>query len=324
MINKYILSYKSCNVNKFFRCKMKYGEYERCTLCHRACGINRYEKLGFCKSGADVKLARAALHMWEEPPISGTRGSGTIFFSGCSMSCIYCQNREISRGDVGAVVSTERLSEIMLELEEQGAHNINLVTPTHFAPTVIDAVALSKTMGLSIPIVYNTGNYDTKETLRALRGTVDIYLPDAKYRVKRTARLYSNAEKYPEVFLENIAEMLLQTGGCSFDKDGIMKRGVIARVLLLPSHLAEAKLIVSDLYRAFGDDIYISLMSQYTPPSDMPSPLDRKVTRSEYNELVDYAMSIGVKNAFIQEGTAADESFIPSFDLRGVHKNETT
>lgn len=303
---------------------MKYGEYERCTLCHRACGVNRYEKLGFCKTGADVKLARAALHMWEEPPISGTRGSGTIFFSGCSMSCIYCQNREISRGDVGATVSTERLSGIMLELEDQGAHNINLVTPTHFTPTVIDAVALSRSMGLSIPIVYNTGNYDTKETLCSLSGTVDIYLPDAKYRVKRTARLYSSAEKYPEVFLENIAEMLLQTGGCSFDKDGIMKRGVITRVLLLPSHLAEAKLIVSDLYRAFGDDIYISLMSQYTPPGGMPSPLDRKVTRSEYNELVDYAMSIGVKNAFIQEGAAADESFIPPFDLRGVHKNETT
>ena len=303
---------------------MKYGEYERCTLCHRACGINRYEKLGFCKSGADVKLARAALHMWEEPPISGTRGSGTIFFSGCSMSCIYCQNREISRGDVGAIVTTERLSEIMLELEEQGAHNINLVTPTHFVPTVIDAVALSRSMGLSIPIVYNTGNYDTKETLRSLHGTVDIYLPDAKYRIKRTAREYSGAEKYPDVFLDNIAEMLDQCGRCVFDAEGIMKRGVIARVLLLPSHLAEAKLIVSDLYRAFGDDIYISLMSQYTPPSGMPSPLDRKVTRSEYNELVDYAMSIGVKNAFVQEGTAADESFIPPFDLRGVHKNETT
>ena len=303
---------------------MKYSEYESCTLCHRACKVNRYEAPGFCKMGADVKIARAALHMWEEPPISGTRGSGTVFFSGCSMSCIYCQNREISRGDAGAIISTERLSEIMLELEAQGAHNINLVTPTHFVPTIIDAVALSRMGGLSIPVVYNTGSYDTVDTIRSLRGTVDIYLPDAKYRIKRTAKEYSGAEKYPDVFLDNIAEMLDQCGRCVFDADGIMKRGVIARVLLLPSHLAEAKLIVSDLYRNFGDDIYISLMSQYTPRDGMPSPLDRRVTHSEYFELVDYAMNLGVENAFIQEGESADESFIPSFDLKGVYKDKTT
>lgn len=303
---------------------MKYKEYENCALCHRACGINRYEASGFCKMDSDVKIARAALHMWEEPPISGTRGSGTVFFSGCSLSCVYCQNREISRGDAGVSVSTERLSEIMLELEGKGAHNINLVTPTHFVPSIIDAILLARRDGLSVPIVYNTGNYETKETLRALRGTVDIYLPDAKYRRKNTAREYSSACDYPDFFLENIAEMLSQAGEPSFDGDGIMKRGVIVRVLLLPSHLAEAKLIVSDLYRSFGDEIYISLMNQYTPPVGMPPPLDRKVTRSEYSELIDYALNLGVKHAFIQSDGTADESFIPPFNLEGVIKNKPT
>lgn len=297
---------------------MKHTEYEKCALCNRACGVNRYLAQGFCNSGAEMKIARAALHMWEEPPISGTRGSGTVFFSGCSLSCVYCQNREISRGNAGVCVSVERLSEIMLELQSVGAHNINLVTPTHFVPGIIDSVALAKGLGLNIPIVYNTGNYDSLETLRALRGTVDIYLPDAKYRIKRTAAAYSGAEDYPDTFLENIAEMLYQCGEASLSEDGIMKRGVIVRVLLLPSHLAEAKLIVSDLYRAFGDKIYISLMNQYTPPAGMTPPLDRRVTRSEYDELVEYALSLGVTNAFIQAEGTADESFIPPFNLEGI------
>ena len=299
---------------------MKYREYESCALCERGCLVNRYDGVGFCRSTAEMKIARAALHMWEEPPISGTRGSGTVFFSGCSLSCIYCQNAQISRGDAGASVSVTRLCEIMLELQNKGAHNINFVTPTHFVPSIIDAVAHSRARGLSIPIVYNTGNYETKESLQALRGSVDIYLPDAKYRIKRTAREYSNAEKYPDVFLRNIEEMLDQCGECSFDEEGIMKRGVIARVLLLPSHLAEAKLIVSDLYRSFGDKIYVSLMNQYTPPPGMTAPLNRRVTRSEYDELVDYALTLGVKNAFVQAEGTADESFIPSFDLEGVVK----
>lgn len=304
--------------SKIFRGKMKYREYEACNLCHRGCGVNRYEAVGYCRSQAEMKIARAALHMWEEPPISGTRGSGTIFFSGCSLSCVYCQNREISRGNSGVCVSAERLSEIMLELQRKGAHNINLVTPTHYVPAIIDSVARSKKAGLSVPIVYNTGNYDTVDTLKLLRGTVDIYLPDAKYKTKKTAEKYSGAAKYPDVFLLNIDEMLRQCGECVFDGDGIMKRGVIVRVLLLPMHLAEAKLITSELYRAFGDKIYVSLMNQYTPPAGMPTPLDRRVTRSEYGELVDYALNLGVKNAFIQDDGTADESFIPPFDLEGV------
>lgn len=297
---------------------MKYKEYEHCTLCHRGCEVNRYKGVGYCRVPADMKIARAALHMWEEPPISGTRGSGTVFFAGCSLSCIYCQNSEISRGNGGVTVSTARLAEIMTELQQKGAHNINFVTPTHYAPSIIDAVELSRARGLKIPTVYNTGNYETHDTLKSLNGTVDIYLPDAKYRLPRTARAYSAAEDYPRVFLENISEMLSQCGEPLFDSDGIMRRGVIVRVLLLPSHLAEAKLIVSDLYRSFGDSVYISLMNQYTPREGMPPPLDRRVTRSEYEELVDYALNLGVKNAYIQADGTADESFIPPFDLDGV------
>ena len=295
---------------------MKYGEYERCTLCHRACGINRYEKLGFCKSGADVKLARAALHMWEEPPISGTRGSGTIFFSGCSMSCIYCQNREISRGDVGAIVTTERLSEIMLGLEGQGAHNINFVTPTHYAPSIIAATKIARENGLTVPIVYNTSSYDTAETIRSLDGTVDIYLADYKYTLPRTAA-YSHAKDYPDVARAAIAEMVKQRGSAVIE-DGIMKSGVIVRVLLLPGHVAEAKLSVKYLFESYGDTVYISLMSQYTPMPGMPAPLDRPVTQAEYDELVDYAVKKGITNAFIQDGSSAKESFIPPFDNTGV------
>lgn len=297
---------------------MKYKEYENCNLCNRSCGIDRYTSRGFCSSGADMTVARAALHRWEEPPISGTRGSGTIFFSGCSLSCIFCQNREISRGNTGVSVSPERLAEIMLKLSQDGAHNINLVTPTHFVPSIINSIDLAKKKGLSVPIVYNTGNYETRDTLKSLEGYVDIYLPDAKYRMKKTAAEYSGAGKYPEVFLKNIEEMLHQCGEAVLDRDGIMRRGVIARVLLLPSHVAEAKLIVSDLYKSFGDSIYISLMNQYTPPEGMLPPLDRRVSRGEYDELVDYALSLGVKNAFIQSPGTADESFIPPFNLEGV------
>ena len=297
---------------------MQLSEYNECRLCARSCGVNRNSgKLGACRVGADPVIARAALHMWEEPPISGTAGSGTVFFSGCSLGCIYCQNATISRASYGKTVTVDRLSRIMLDLQGQGAHNINFVTPTHYAPSIIAATRTARQKGLTIPIVYNTSSYDTPETIRSLDGTVDIYLADYKYTLPRTASAYSHAANYPEVARIAIDEMVKQKG-CAVIKDGIMTSGVIVRVLLLPGHVAEAKLCVKYLYETYGDSIYISLMSQYTPMPGMPAPLDRPVTSAEYDELVDYAIKKGITNAFIQDGTSAAESFIPPFDSTGV------
>ena len=294
--------------------------YEACILCARRCGINRSAgELGFCKSKDKPKVVRAALHMWEEPIISGSRGSGTIFFSGCSLGCVYCQNREISRSSVGREVDSKELSEIMLSLKADGAHNINFVTPTHFAPTVAEAVMLAKEMELNLPIVYNTSSYDSPDTVRMLDGLVDIYLPDLKYFLPKTARSLSFAENYPEVARRAISEMVGQIGSPIIE-EGIMKRGVVARILLLPNHVAEAKLSLKYLYDTYGDTVYISLMNQYTPMPGMAHPLDRKVTHSEYYELVEYADRIGVKNGFTQEFGTASESFIPPFDKTGIEK----
>ena len=297
---------------------MYFSEYSECRLCARSCGADRNsDRLGVCRVGADPVIARAALHMWEEPPISGTCGSGTVFFAGCSLGCIYCQNATISRAAYGKTVTIDRLSEIMLDLEGQGAHNINFVTPTHYAPSIIAATRIARENGLTVPIVYNTSSYDTVETIRSLDGTVDIYLADYKYTLPRTAAAYSHAKDYPDVARAAIAEMVKQKG-CAVIEDGIMKSGVIVRVLLLPGHVAEAKLSVKYLYESYGDTVYISLMSQYTPMPGMPAPLDRPVTQAEYDELVDYAVKKGITNAFIQDGSSAKESFIPPFDNTGV------
>ena len=287
-------------------------------LCGRACGVDRTKELGYCKMSDKLYLARAALHYWEEPPISGDRGSGTIFFSGCSLRCVYCQNREISRGESGREVSLERLSEIMHELSIKGAHNINLVTPTHFVPSIKKAIILAKSRGLDIPIVYNTSSFDSVDALRSLSGLVDIYLADMKYYLGKTAKKLSFAENYPEVARLAIEEMVKQTGECVIDSCGIMKKGVIVRLLLLPGHLAEAKLCLKYLFDRYGDSIYISLMSQYTPRDDLPSPLNRRVTKREYLELCEYAEKLGVKNGFTQEAESAEESFIPPFDNTGI------
>lgn len=297
---------------------MQFPEYSECRLCARSCGVDRNAgRLGVCGVGAVPVIARAALHMWEEPIISGTRGSGTVFFSGCSLKCVYCQNAAISRAKSGKAVTLDRLSEIMLELEGQGAHNINFVTPTHYAPTVVAATRIARENGLSVPIVYNTSSYDTPDTIRSLDGVVDIYLADYKYNLEKTASAYSHAADYPTVARAAISEMVKQKGSAVIE-DGIMKSGVIVRVLLLPGHVAEAKLCVKHLYEAYGDSIYVSLMSQYTPMPNTPTPLDRPVTCAEYGELVDYAVKKGIKNAFTQDGTSAAESFIPPFDNTGV------
>ena len=303
----------------------KYEEYyKECRLCARLCGIDRTLRHGACGEKSTMRASRASLHLWEEPPISGTRGSGTVFFSGCSLGCIYCQNRAISRGDCGIPITPNDLAETALRLQKEGAHNLNLVTPTHFAPSVREGVLLARERGFILPVVYNTSSYDSPEALSLMDGIVDIYLPDLKYFRESTARAYSAAPNYPTAARAAIAEMVRQTGAVKLDADGLMLRGTVIRILLLPGHLAEAKLNLSYVYKAYGDSVCISLMSQYTPIGSLPKPLDRRVSRAEYRELVDYAEALGVRNAFIQESGAAEESFIPDFDDTGLLISDTS
>ena len=297
---------------------MSFKEYENCRLCARNCGVNRTVSTGFCKATDEMYIARAALHYWEEPPISGTNGSGTIFFSGCSLACVFCQNRDISRGRAGKTVKIDRLADIMMNLQSKGAHNINLVTPTHFVPSIAESIKIARAKGLSVPIVYNTGSYDNLSTLKMLDGLVDVYLPDLKYFKSKTASELSSAADSPMVARAAIDEMVRQVGEPSFDSQGIMTRGVIVRILLLPGHVAEAKLSLKYLMDTYGDKIYVSLMNQYTPMQGMRPPLDRKVTRDEYYQLTDYAERLGLVNGFTQEFGTAEESFIPPFDNTGV------
>ena len=296
--------------------------YENCILCPRNCNTNRNDgNIGACMVSGKLKLARAALHYWEEPCISGEAGSGAVFFSGCSLHCVFCQNEEISRGRSGKEIGKERLVEIFLELQEKGANNINLVTPGQYVPHIIWAVEQARDQGLKLPIVYNTSSYEKVETIRRLQGIVDIYLPDFKYMSSDIAMKYSKAKDYPEVAKAAIAEMVRQQPSPVFDEETeLMKRGVIVRQLLLPNLLEDAKAIVKYLYDAYGDNIYLSLMSQFTPLSNVENypELNRKVSEKEYEEYVNYAIELGVENGFIQEEDVADESFIPHFDCEGV------
>ena len=303
--------------------------YAPCTLCPRACHADRTEgQKGRCHVDAQIRVARAALHMWEEPCLSGRSGSGAVFFSGCALGCIFCQNREIASGKAGLVISEARLAEIFLELQEKGANNINLVTAGHYVPQVVRALACAKSQGLRIPIVYNSSGYEKAETLRQLKGLIDIYLPDLKYLTPELAAAYSHAPDYPQYAMEAIAEMVRQQPQAEFmpedrtEASPIMRRGVIVRHLLLPGHVREAKKVVSYLHETYGDQIYISMMNQYTPMSEkFADPnLNRRVTKREYERLLDYAAEIGVENGFYQEGATADESFIPEFDYEGVRK----
>lgn len=297
----------------------------RCTLCPRNCKVNRADgENGVCSAtGRKILAARAALHMWEEPCISGNRGSGAVFFSGCPLRCVYCQNYDIARTQVGMEISEERLGEIFLELKEKGAANINLVTPTHYTPQIIRAVKRARKEGMSLPVVYNCSGYEKVETLKMLEGIVDIYLTDFKYMEKQWAEKYSKAPDYPERAKEALAEMVRQTGRVVFDSEGMMKSGVIVRHLLLPGRVKNAKAVVKYVFETYGDQVYLSLMNQYTPlpqvKKDFPE-LNRKVTKKEYERLLSYALDLGVENAFIQEGDTAKESFIPMFDYEGLRR----
>jgi putative pyruvate formate lyase activating enzyme len=301
---------------------MNHSLLTSCTLCPRKCGVNRENgEIGFCKAGAKIKAARAALHYWEEPCLSGTSGSGTVFFSNCSMQCVFCQNRHISTEQFGVELTQEQLSDIFLSLQSQGALNINLVTPTHFVPQIITALSLARQNGLYLPVVYNTSGYETVETLQLLDGLVDIYLPDFKYWDNQYAIRYSAAPNYREYATAAVREMIKQVGLPRFHKNGIMRKGVIVRHLMLPGLLEDTKQIMKHLWETFHDQIYISLMSQYTPSDTLTEhypELCRTVSEKEYQEAISYLLSLGVTQGFTQEGEAASESFIPPFNLTGM------
>lgn len=287
-----------------------------CNLCPRKCGVDRKDRFGYCSVGEKVRVARASLHLWEEPCISGQNGSGTVFFTGCNLGCVYCQNRKISSGNCGRELTENQLSKVFLKLQEKGAHNINLVTPTHFVLPVISAVKLAKDNGLSIPIVYNTSGYETKETIRAMNGIVDIYLTDFKYMSSDLSKRYSFAPNYPEVTKAALYEMVSQTGSPFINENGLMESGVIVRHLVLPNNTDDSKAVIEYLYKTYGNTIFISIMNQFTPLENLENypEINRKITDKEYNEVVDFALSLGVENAFIQEGETQSESFIPDFD----------
>ena len=298
------------------------GDYmdvlESCALCPRNCRVNRYKTKGGCGADNKITVAHYGLHMWEEPIISGEAGSGTIFFSYCNLKCIFCQNYKISTEGYGKEISKDRLNELCLELQEKGAHNINLVTPTHYVPQIVDALQEIKDKVLKIPVVYNTSSYENVDTIKKLNGIVDIYLADLKYYDNDLGKKYSHVSNYFKYASLAIKEMVEQAGKFVI-KDELMKKGVIVRVLILPGHVDDAKKIVHYLYTTYKDNIIISLMNQYTPLRKLDySNLNRKLNEKEYQEVINYALDLGVKYAFIQEGQTQSESFIPNFNCSDI------
>ena len=287
----------------------------KCNLCPRNCNVNRSVEKGFCGSKDKMVVARFSLHKWEEPIISGSNGSGTIFFSGCNLRCIYCQNYKISEELHGKEITPDELADICIKLEKSGAHNINIVTGTHFIPLIKEGLLKAKSLGLSIPIVYNTSSYENVDALEELDGLVDIYLPDLKYYDDNLGIKYSSCKDYFKYASLAIEEMYRQVGKPVIEND-LIKKGVIVRHLLLPGHLDDSKKIIKYLYDTYKDNIYISIMNQYTPVRKTKyKNLNRKVSDKEYDELINYALDLGIKNAFIQEGDTQEESFIPDFDV---------
>lgn len=290
-----------------------------CNLCPRECGKNRTKnETGFCGLDSKIKVARVALHFWEESCISGARGSGTVFFSGCNLKCVYCQNEKISRGKVGKELSTDELAEAFLYLQGKGAHNINLVTPTHYSTEIIKALDIAKRKGLNLPIVYNTSGYEKPEIIKALKDYVDIYLTDFKYYDENLAEHLSKAKDYTYFAKLSLAQMVANVGEPLFDEQGHMQKGVIVRHLLLPGHKKNSKAVIDYLANEYRGKVILSFMNQYTPcnselKKEEYSDINRKVTRREYDMLCDYIISCGFEDAYIQEGETATESFIPDF-----------
>ena len=290
-------------------------DLSNCNICPRKCGINRYETSGFCGANSRVKVAYYSIHKWEEPIISGENGSGTVFFSNCNLKCIFCQNKKISRNGYGKEISLERLEDIFLELQSKKCHNINLVTPTMYVPQIVEVLHKIKGKSLKIPVVYNTSSYENDSTIEYLNGMIDIYLADLKYCDEDLGVKYSHCENYFEVATKAIDRMYEQVGKFEI-KDGLLTRGLIVRVLVLPGHVNDSKKIISYLYNMYGDNIIISIMNQYTPINycSKYENLNRCLNADEYDEVVNYACDLGISNAFIQDGAAQSESFIPEFN----------
>ena len=291
-------------------------DLNECILCPRKCKVNRNNgEVGFCKAGNKIKIARYSLHMWEEPCISGEKGSGTIFFSCCNLKCIFCQNHNISINNNGKEITIDKFVEICLKLQEMGANNINLVTPTMYIPLIKEGLIIAKGKGLSIPIVYNSSGYESVEALKELDGLIDIYLPDFKYFDNKLAVDFSTADNYFSIAKDALKEMYRQVNKPIF-KDDIMVKGMIVRHLLLPNHIDDSKKIIEYLYDTYKDNIYLSIMNQYTPVLKIEKfkELNKTVSNDEYDELIDYACDLGISKAFIQEGETCKESFIPDFN----------
>lgn len=289
----------------------------KCELCPRKCSVDRKVNKGFCRAGSEITLGRADLHFWEEPCISGYGGSGTVFFSGCNMGCVFCQNMELSRGRIGKEVTVDRLRAIFYELLDKGADNINLVTPTHFIPEIARALSAEK---LPVPVVYNTSSYEEVESLKMLDGLIDIYLPDLKYKDSALSKALSNAPDYFERAVPAITEMLRQTGECVFDDEDMLQKGIIIRHLVLPGYLDNTYDIIDTFAEKFKGRAMFSLMSQYTPPKKkLPfESLNRRLTEEEYEKAVDYMYLSGIEDGFLQELSSAKEEYTPEFDLYGV------
>lgn len=287
-----------------------------CRLCARNCGVNRIKgDSGYCRAGKSVRMARALLHHWEEPCISGSKGSGTVFFSHCNLRCVFCQNHRISHQGEGKEISARRLGLEFLELMERGAHNINLVTPTHYVPQIIEGLEYAKNQGLNLPVIYNTNGYENVETVKSLKGYIDVYLPDIKYFNDSYAVKYSGAGGYFSTVSKAVKEMFFQVGRPDFDGGGLLQRGVLIRHLMLPGLLFDSKKIIDYVYRTFGNEVYLSLMNQYTPMhrASSYSEINKPLNPRHYDGLVEYCLSIGVKNAYIQGAGTVSEGYVPDF-----------
>lgn len=291
-----------------------------CNLCPRNCLVDRNKKLGYCNAPNKIKISLASLHHWEEPCISMNNGSGTIFFTHCNLKCVYCQNSKISTDGVGKEISISKFADICLSLQAKGAHNINLVTPTMYAPLIIKGIKLAKSKGLIIPIIYNTSSYENIDTIKKLKGIIDIYLADFKYFDNDYAVKYSAAPNYKEVTKLAIDEMYKQVGKNVFDEEGLMIRGIIVRHLILPDLYDDAKKIIEYLYETYNDNIYLSIMNQYTPINYNPKfpSLNNKIPEQEYNNIINFACDLGIKKAFIQEKGTCSLSFIPDFNTDNI------
>ncbi len=287
----------------------------RCELCPRKCRVDRERgEHGFCGVGARALVGRAAPHLWEEPCICGENGSGTVFFVGCNLRCIFCQNSKISGGSLGREYSDSELAETYLSLQEKGVSNINFVTPTPWVPNIKRSLDIAWERGLHLPTVYNCGGYESVEALRSLSGYIGVYLPDFKYMDARVGLRFSGVGDYPERAKAALYEMVSQRGDAVYSSDGIMTKGVIVRHLVLPSHTDDSMRVLEYLHREYGSSIVISIMSQYTPQPWCEGELSRRLTAEEYASVVEYARSIGIENAYIQDGESASESFIPEFN----------